>query len=110
MIRDAEKKLSTHLDNVKVLYDTSEFNFIELSIKKYFDQPTLISKYYKSLVEEANYSGEAIPLVVFQGQNTKIYIGFDNFRVITKYNQSSYYALVIHQLAVELKKKYEKDS
>tara|TARA_A100001011_G_scaffold144999_1_gene153132 strand:- start:14814 stop:15857 length:1044 start_codon:yes stop_codon:yes gene_type:complete len=62
------------------------------------------------LVEEANYSGEAIPLVVFQGKNTKMYIGFDNFRVITKYNQSSYYALVIHQLAVELKKKYEKDS
>ncbi len=55
LIRDAEKKLSTHLDNVKVLYDTSEFNFIELSIKKYFDQPTLISKYYKSLVEEANF-------------------------------------------------------
>ena len=55
MIRDAEKKLSTHIVDVNVLYDTSEFNFIGISIKKYFDQPTLISKYYKSLVEEAKF-------------------------------------------------------
>ena len=33
----------------------SEYNFLELSIKKSFDQPTFISKYYKSLVEEANF-------------------------------------------------------
>ena len=55
LIRDAEKHLSTHLVDVNVLYDSSEYNFIELSIKKSFDQPTLISKYYKSLVEEANF-------------------------------------------------------
>tara|TARA_A100001015_G_C14986051_1_gene711577 strand:+ start:94 stop:1260 length:1167 start_codon:yes stop_codon:yes gene_type:complete len=55
LIRDAEKQLSTHLVDVNVLYDSSEFNFIDLSIKKSFDQPTLISKYYKSLVEEANF-------------------------------------------------------
>ena len=55
LIRDAEKKLSTHLVDVNVLYDSSKFNFIDLSIKKSFDQPTLISKYYKILVEEANF-------------------------------------------------------
>ena len=55
LIRDAEKKLSTHLVNVNLLYDTSKFNFIDLSIKKSFDQPTLISKHYDSLVEEANF-------------------------------------------------------
>ena len=55
LIRDAEKKLSTHLVDVNVLYDTSEFNFIDISIKKYFDQPTSISKYYKSLIEEAKF-------------------------------------------------------
>ena len=55
LIRDAEKQLSAHLVDVNVLYDSSECNFIELSIKKSFDQPTLISKYYKSLVEEANF-------------------------------------------------------
>ena len=55
LIRDAEKNLSTHLVDVNVLYDTSKFNFIEISIKKYFDQPTLISEYYKRLVEEAKF-------------------------------------------------------
>ena len=55
LIRDAEKQLSTHLVDVNVLYDSCKFNFIEFSIKKLFDQPTLISKCYKSLVEEANF-------------------------------------------------------
>ena len=55
LIRDAEKQLSTHLNDVNVLYDSSEYNFLEFSIKKSFDQPTLISKYYNSLVEEANF-------------------------------------------------------
>ena len=55
LIRDAEKKLSTHLVDVNILYDTSKFNFIDLSIKKSFDQPTLISKHYDSLLEEANF-------------------------------------------------------
>ena len=55
LVRDAEKKLSTHLVDVNVLYDSSEFNFIDFSIKKFFDQPTLISKHYESLVEEANF-------------------------------------------------------
>ena len=55
LIRDAEKKLSTHLVDVNVLYDSSKFNFVDLSIKKSFDQPTLISEYCKSLVKEANF-------------------------------------------------------
>ena len=55
LVRDAEKQLSTHLADVNILYDSSEFNFIDFSIKKSFDQPALISKHYKSLVEEANF-------------------------------------------------------
>ena len=55
LIRDAEKKLSTHLVDVNVLYDSSKLNFVDLSIKKSFDHPTSISKHYKSLVEEANF-------------------------------------------------------
>ena len=55
LVRDAEKELSTHLVDVNVLYDSTEFNFIDFSIKKSFDQPTLISKHYKSLVEEAKF-------------------------------------------------------
>ena len=37
------------------MYDSSRFNFINLSIKKSFDQPTLIKTQYDSLLEEANF-------------------------------------------------------
>ncbi len=55
LIRDAERHLSTHLENVKVLYDSSKFKFIELSIKKSFDQPTSVKKQFENLIEEANF-------------------------------------------------------
>jgi len=55
LIRNAEKNLSTHLVDVNILYDTPKYNFLELSIKKNFDQPTFIKKQYESLVQEANY-------------------------------------------------------
>ena len=34
LIRDAESKISTHLENLTVLYDSSDIFKIELSIKK----------------------------------------------------------------------------
>ena len=34
LIREAENKISTHLENVTVLYDSSEIFTIDLSIKK----------------------------------------------------------------------------
>ena len=55
LIRSAEKNLSTHLVDVNILYDTSRYNFLELSIKKNFDQPTTFKKQYHSLLEEANF-------------------------------------------------------
>ena len=55
LIRSAEKKLSMHIDYVNVLYDSTKFKSIDLSIKKSFDKPTLISKQYKNLIEEANF-------------------------------------------------------
>ena len=55
LIRNAERNLSIHLENVEVLYDSSKFKFIELSIKKSFDQPTLIKKHFENLIEEANF-------------------------------------------------------
>ena len=53
LIRDAEKYLSNHIDYVDILYDTSQFNYIDLSIKKSFDQNINIKKIYKNLIEEA---------------------------------------------------------
>ena len=52
LIRSAEKKLSMHIDYVNVLYDSSKFKSIDLSIKKSFDKPTLISKQYKNTLRK----------------------------------------------------------
>ena len=55
LIRDTERHLSIHLENVKILYDSSKFYSIDLSIKKIFDQPTIIKYHYDNLIEEANF-------------------------------------------------------
>ena len=54
LIRTAEKKISSHLENIVVLYDNPEFSSIDLSIKKDFDQPTSLKDTYYSLLMEAN--------------------------------------------------------
>ena len=43
----------------------------------------------------------------YEQGKTKLYLGFDNFRVITKYNRSSKYALAVHQLALEISKRFD---
>ena len=53
------------------------------------------------------YEGQATPLLVYEGTTTKLFLGFDNFGVITKYNRSSFYALAIHQLAMAISEKFD---
>ena len=53
LIREAEKKISTHLENVTVLYDSSEICTIDLSIKKKLDQKIIFKDVCSSLVLEA---------------------------------------------------------
>ncbi len=55
LIRDAEKYLSTHIDNVIVLYDSPKFYSLDISIKKVFDHVTSIKKVYDNLIEEAHF-------------------------------------------------------
>jgi membrane-bound lytic murein transglycosylase B len=54
-----------------------------------------------------NFDEKISPLLVFEQGKTKLYLGFDNFRVITKYNRSSKYALAVHQLALEISKRFD---
>lgn len=54
LIKDAEKKISNHLDNVTVLYDSPEIYSIDLSIKKKFDQKISTKEIYFSIILEAN--------------------------------------------------------
>ena len=54
LIRSAEKKVSTHLENIIVLYDHPKIFSIDLSIKKDFDQIVFVKDIYPSLIMEAN--------------------------------------------------------
>ena len=53
LIRDAESKVSTHLENLTVLYDSSDIFTIELSIKKKLEQKTTLKDFCSSIVLEA---------------------------------------------------------
>ncbi len=54
LIREAENKISAHLENITVLYDTSEIFTIDLSIKKKLDQKIIFKDVYSSIILEAN--------------------------------------------------------
>ncbi len=55
LIKDAEKNLSTHIDNIVVLYDSPKFYVLDICIRKIFDHSVSIKKVYNSLIEEAQY-------------------------------------------------------
>ena len=71
LIRDAEKKLSSHIENVVILYDSPKFHSLDISIKKTFDDNTSIKEVYNNLIQEAhffvsqnNYKDHIIHLVI----------------------------------------------
>ncbi len=55
LIKDAEKSLSKHIDNVVVLYDSPKFYSLDISIRKVFDNTISIKKVYGNLIEEAHF-------------------------------------------------------
>ena len=55
LIRNAEKYLSSHIDDVVVLYDSPKYYSLEISIKKVFDYNTSIKKIYNDLIQEAHF-------------------------------------------------------
>ena len=90
-------------------------NLKDNQIKK-IDLPFKVNNFntsipYNSLqsadLSNEKYEGEATPLLVYEGTTTKLFLGFDNFHVITKYNRSSFYALAIHQLAMAISEKFD---
>ena len=82
LIRDAEINLSTHIDNIIVLYDSANYHSLDISIKKVFDQSTSIKPVYDNLIEEAhflisqnNFKDKIIHLVIkniFVDENKKL--------------------------------------
>tara|TARA_B100001250_G_scaffold411678_1_gene440895 strand:- start:4035 stop:5216 length:1182 start_codon:yes stop_codon:yes gene_type:complete len=54
LIKESEKNISSHLENVIVMFDDPEIISIDLSIKKNFDQKMLVKDIYPSIILEAN--------------------------------------------------------
>ena len=90
---------------VSVRYDGQRFNAL----------PTgYIHTYYRKNLEgiepreKFNYRGKVSLLKLEKNSYDELWYGGKNFYVITRYNQSSYYAMAVHQLAQKIKKSYAK--
>lgn len=66
LIKDAEKKISNHINDVILLHDDAKIFSIDLSVKKIFDQKSLLDENLSSIFLEArrlienNYSNKKI--------------------------------------------------
>ncbi len=54
LIREAEKKISSHLENATVMYDTPKMFTIDISIKKKLDKKIIFKDVCASIILEAN--------------------------------------------------------
>ena len=93
LIKDAEKYLSKHIDNIIVLYDSPKFYSLDISIKKAFDYDISIKNVYNDLIEEArfiisqnNFKDQIIHIVVnniFIDNNKKLNKIIDDIKIKT---------------------------
>ena len=54
LIREAENKVSSHLENITVMHDTSKIFTVDISIKKKLDKKIILKDICSSIILEAN--------------------------------------------------------
>jgi len=90
---------------VRVKYEGFRFNRLPTGYRH---------RYYRSNLEgieprdEFNYHGKVSLIKLEKRSYDELWYGGKNFYVITRYNQSSYYAMSVHQLAQKIKKAYKR--
>lgn len=89
----------------RVKYKGSRFEKFETGYKTSYKRKELkgISPYKKFY-----YNGEVSLIKLNKEKYDELWFGTSNFKVITTYNRSSYYAMSVHQLAQKIKKAYRK--
>ncbi len=119
LIKDAEKNLSMHIENIVVLFDSPKFFSLDFSIKKVFDHPTSIKKVYDNLIDEAqffvsqnNFKDEIIHLDVnniLVDDNKNIYKITDDIKIRSIVLEIKF--ICISKLLIEnISKKFKKNN
>ena len=99
LIKDAEKKISNHINDVILLHDEAKIFSIDLSLKKKFDQKSLLDENFSSIILEAiqliknNYSNKKIIHLV----KKKIFIDGEEYKKKIKND------LYLNEIIVDLK-------
>lgn len=89
----------------KVKFEGKRFNKYETGYKTSYKRVEL-----KGVTPEKRfYYNDEVSLIKLKNKSyDELWYGTKNFKVITTYNRSPYYAMVVHQLAKKIKKEYMK--
>ncbi len=90
---------------VRVSYPGTRYKGHRTGYKYKYNRKSLKNIYPK---EPFDYNGKVHLIKLKRTNYDELWYGTHNFYVITRYNHSSYYAMVVHQLAQKIKEKYKK--
>ncbi|MCF6243799.1 MAG: lytic murein transglycosylase B [Sulfurovum sp.] len=90
----------------RVNYKGNRFNRLETGYTKTYNRRVLKGITPK---QKWDYTGNIRLIKLNRKSYDELWYGARNFRVITRYNHSAYYAMAVHQLAVKIKEKLDED-
>jgi membrane-bound lytic murein transglycosylase B len=90
---------------VRVRYEGNRFDALKTGYRYTYNRADLEGIEPR---EPFNYHGRVRLIKLERNSYDELWYGGRNFYVITRYNQSAYYAMSVHQLAQKIKKTYQK--
>ena len=90
---------------IRAKYRGNRFNRLETGYKTKYSQYKLRKKYKITPREKLYYRGPVSLIKLHRGTYDELWFGTHNFRVITTYNHSTFYGMVVHQLGEEVKRR-----
>jgi membrane-bound lytic murein transglycosylase B len=90
---------------VRVKYEGNRFDKFETGYKTSYNRNDLVGIAPRS---RFHYAGNVSLIKLKEKAYDELWYGTKNFKVITTYNKSTYYAMAVHQLATKIKEEYLK--